>query len=118
MSSNPNPATQKPNIFAALVNRIRLVFRLLGDSRVPIYLKFLPFLSIVYLVMPFDFIPDMAPLLGQVDDLGVLLLSIEAFIMLSPQDVVQEHLAALESKGNPSAKGDVIDGEWHTVNHD
>ena len=118
MSSNPNPAAQKLNIFVSLINRLRLVVRLLGDARVPIYLKIIPFLSLIYIVMPIDFMPDMVPILGQVDDLGIFVLSIEAFIMLSPQDVVREHLAAIESKGNQSAQGEVIDGDWHTVNHD
>jgi uncharacterized membrane protein YkvA (DUF1232 family) len=118
MSSNPNPTTQKLNLFASLINRLRLVLRLLADGRVPFYLKVIPFVSLVYIVMPIDFIPDLAPILGQVDDLGVFVLAVEAFIMLSPQDVVQEHQAAIESKGSPSAKGEVIDGEWHTVNRD
>jgi uncharacterized membrane protein YkvA (DUF1232 family) len=118
MSSNPNPAAQKLNIIVTLINRLRLVVRLLRDGRVPIYLKVVPFLSLIYIVMPFDLVPDLIPILGQVDDLGIFVLSIEAFIMLSPQDVVQEHLAAIQAKNSRPAQGDVIDGEWHTVGHD
>lgn len=118
MSSNPNPTTQKLNVFVSLINRLRLVVRLLADGRVPTYLKIVPFLSLIYIVLPIDLVPDLVPILGQVDDLGIFVLSIEAFIMLSPQDVVREHLDAIESKGSRPAQGEVIDGEWHTVNHD
>jgi uncharacterized membrane protein YkvA (DUF1232 family) len=118
MSSNPNPAAQKLNVFVTLINRLRLVVRLLRDARVPIYLKIIPFLSLIYIVMPFDLVPDLVPVLGQLDDLGIFVLSMEAFIMLSPQDVVQEHLAAIKTSGSRPAHDDVVDGEWHTVGHD
>jgi uncharacterized membrane protein YkvA (DUF1232 family) len=118
MSSNPNPS-QRLNIFVSVLNRIRLVVRLLRDPRVPLYLKAIPFLSLIYIVMPLDFIPDLLPVLGQVDDLGAVLLAVEAFIMMSPQDVVQEHRAEIEASGERSTRSDtVVDGEWRTVNRD
>jgi uncharacterized membrane protein YkvA (DUF1232 family) len=107
------------NIFVSLVNRVRLVARLLRDPRVPLYLKVLPFTSLLYVLFPLDFIPDLIPALGQVDDLGAILLAVEAFIMMSPQDVVQEHQAEIAGRAHQTAAGDtVIDGEWHKVNRD
>src|SRR5438874_2082894 len=98
MSSNPNPSpSQRLNIFVSMVNRLRLVVRLLRDPRVPLYLKFIPFASLIYVVLPIDFIPDVIPVLGQLDDLGVVLLAIEAFFMMAPQDVVAEHRADIEA---------------------
>src|SRR6266542_2097874 len=108
MSSNP---------ITSLVNRLRLVLRLLRDGRVPIYLKVIPFLSLLYIVMPIDLIPDMLPVLGQLDDLGIFALGVEAFIMLSPQHIVAEHMADIAA-GQRGAQDNVVDGEWHTVNHD
>lgn len=120
MSSNPNPSSsQKVNFFVSIFNRLRLVVRLLRDARVPIYLKIIPFASLIYILMPLDFIPDLIPALGQVDDLGALILAIETFIMMSPQDVVQQHLAEIEASARRSKGGDtVIDGEWRTVNRE
>ena len=119
MSSNSNSSSQRLNIFVSLINRLRLVVRLLRDSRVPLYLKILPFLSLIYLLFPLDFIPDLIPALGQVDDLGAIVLAVEAFIMMSPQDVVQEHKAEIETGSKRASRGDtVIDGEWRTVNRD
>ncbi len=113
MSSNP---------VVLLFNRLRLVVRLLRDPRVPFYLKGIPFLSLVYIVMPIDLIPDVIPALGQLDDLGVFAVALEAFILLSPKHVVAEHMADIAAgRGygrGYGARGDVIDGEWHTVNHD
>ncbi len=105
----------------AIVNRLRLVVRLLRDSRVPTHLKIIPFLSFVSFVLPVD----MIPLLGQLDELGIFMLAVEVFIRLSPQDVVYEHQMDIESGGRNRAQAqaragaeeDVVEGEWRTVNH-
>lgn len=124
--SNPNATPeQKVNLVVSMINRLRLVARLFMDPRVPIYLKLVPIASIAYALMPFDLIPDVIPVLGQLDDLGVVILAVEAFVMMSPQDVVQEHMATLErdSSGKRNAAGGtadetIIDGEWRTVHRD
>ncbi|MCL4505887.1 MAG: DUF1232 domain-containing protein [Chloroflexi bacterium] len=119
MSSNPNPSpTQRLNLVASVINRLRLVVRLLRDPRVPLYLKLVPFASLLYVVLPIDVVPDVIPLLGQLDDVGIVVLAVEAFIMMSPQHVVQEHLADIEASAQNAADGTVIDGEWHRVNRD
>ena len=95
-----------------------LVARLLGDKRVPVYLKPLPFAGLLYLVWPFDLLPDLTPIIGQVDDIGVLVLGVETFIRLSPQSVVAEHEAdLLADRSGPRGGGsdDVIDGDWKEV---
>lgn len=115
MAMNQDTSTQV-GLFKGLVNRGRLVFRLLRDSRVPIYLKMLPAAGVLYVLFPFDFILDLAPFLGQLDDLGVILVSLEMFIGLCPPHVVEEHRAAIEGREFYSAadarKGETIDGEW------
>ena len=117
MSANPNPSpSQRLNIFVSLINRLRLVVRLLRDPRVPLFLKFIPFASLIYVILPLDVIPDVIPVLGQLDDLGVVALAIEGFIMMSPQDVVAEHRADIESGTKRAPEDTVIDGEWHRVN--
>jgi uncharacterized membrane protein YkvA (DUF1232 family) len=116
MSSNPNPASHKFNVFVSLLNRLRLVVRLLRDPRVPLGLKVVPFLSIIYVLFPLDLIPDLIPALGQVDDLGAVVLAVEAFIMMSPQDIVHQHIADIEAGSTHIPPQDnVVDGEWHRV---
>jgi uncharacterized membrane protein YkvA (DUF1232 family) len=120
--SNPNPTPeQKVNLVVSVINRLRLVARLFMDPRVPIYLKLVPIASLAYALMPIDLIPDVIPVLGQLDDLGVVILAVEAFVMMAPQDVVHEHMAAMENESrNNRSKADetIIDGEWRTVHRD
>lgn len=120
--SNPNPSPeQKLNVIVSVISRLRLVGRLFMDPRVPIYLKLVPVASVVYALMPIDVIPDVIPVLGQLDDLGVVVLAVEAFIMMAPQDIVREHTAAIErdlSKAHTGTDETVIDGEWRTIHRD
>lgn len=118
MSNTPNSGAPNPGLIMQVINRLRLVARLLGDSRVPIYLKALPFAGLVYLLWPLDLLPDLTPIIGQIDDLGVLILGVETFIRLSPQHVVAEHEAELRSgESGPRGGGSdsVIDGDWKEV---
>lgn len=48
--------------------------RLLGDKRVPRRRKALLWLTVVYLVLPIDLVPDFIPVAGQLDDAIVVAL--------------------------------------------
>ncbi len=77
-----------PGFFRNLGNQLRIVLRLMADSRVNIPLKILPLATIVYLI-----VPDIVP--GPVDDALVISLGLFTFVELCPKDVVEEHRAAL-----------------------
>ena len=70
----------------------RVIWGLVRDPRTPVHLKGLLAASLVYLVMPFDLIPDAIPILGQADDLTVLMLVLDLFIANAPAEVRREHL--------------------------
>lgn len=70
----------------------RLVWGIVRDPRTPIGLKGLLAAALAYVVMPVDLIPDMIPIIGQADDLTVLLLVLDLFIQNAPSDVRAEHL--------------------------
>jgi uncharacterized membrane protein YkvA (DUF1232 family) len=53
----------------------------------------------VYAVSPLDFLPDVMPLLGQVDDLTIFAMVCRMFIQLCPRDVVEEHIAKVDRTG-------------------
>lgn len=55
-----------------LPNLIRLI-RALGDPRVPAWIKILPFLAIIYVLSPLDFLPDPIIILGWIDDITIAL---------------------------------------------
>jgi uncharacterized membrane protein YkvA (DUF1232 family) len=74
---------------------MRLVWALLRDSRVPAGQKLILAGIVGYIVLPIDLIPDFVPVLGQLDDIAVVLLGLDLFIRSAPQDIVEEHLSRI-----------------------
>jgi uncharacterized membrane protein YkvA (DUF1232 family) len=103
--SNQPPSLPAPqgNVVRQTIFRARLVWRLMRDGRVPWVWKLIPAGGLIYVIFPFDLIPDFAPILGQLDDLGIFLSSLWLFVELCPADVVKEHwdeLTAVTVKGS------------------
>ena len=69
----------------------RLVWGIMRDPRTPIGLKGLLAAALAYVVLPVDLIPDALPIIGQADDLTVLLLVLDLFIRNAPEEVRIEH---------------------------
>lgn len=90
-----------------LWQQIRLVFYLIKDADVPIYLKILPFAGILYTLFPIDLIADVVPVLGQLDDLTILLVGAKVFIEMAPPQVVARYMAQM----NPQKSATVVEGE-------
>jgi uncharacterized membrane protein YkvA (DUF1232 family) len=79
------------NLLMFLPNTIVLCGRLMVDERVPRTEKLLFAGAIVYAVMPFDFIPDMLPFIGQVDDAYLIALTLLRLINRTDARIVREH---------------------------
>ena len=80
------------------VRELKLMRRLLLDERVPLWQKAIPVAAAVYLVSPLDLIPDVIPVVGQLDDLAVLLGSMRLFRSLVPPALIEEHLAYIDGE--------------------
>jgi uncharacterized membrane protein YkvA (DUF1232 family) len=113
--SNQAPNTQPARglgFFRNFINQVRLTWALLRDDRVPMTLKVIPVAALIYTISPLDFIPDIFPILGQLDDIGILMTAMTMFNSLAPSAVVEEHLYRLQT-GSPKplseADGPVID---------
>ena len=74
-----------------IVRQARLAWRLWRDRRVPAWAKGVPLLSLLYLIWPLDLLADPLLGLGQLDDLGVILLGLTLFISLVPKELVELH---------------------------
>ena len=74
-----------------LPNMVTLLARLLKDGRVPTAEKALFLAAIVYVISPIDFIPDMFPFIGQVDDIYVVSLTLLRLINRTDASVVRRH---------------------------
>lgn len=78
------------NFLMFLPNMVKLLGRLLKDSRVPKAEKALFVAAIVYVISPIDFIPDVFPFIGQVDDIYVVALSLLRLINRTDARVVRQ----------------------------
>lgn len=81
------------------MKKIRLAWRVMWDPRVPLQIRSIPFLAILYVVSPIDLIPGFIPILGQADDIAIVIFSISTLLRLAPQGVVDEHRASMEISG-------------------
>ena len=82
-----------------LPNFARLYWRLFKDPRVPLRAKAMLVAAALYVLSPFDFVPElMVPLFGVIDDLGIIFLAARWFIALCPPDVVQERVREISGK--------------------
>ncbi len=79
------------NFLMFLPNMFTLLGRLIKDNRVPIAEKALFAAAIVYVIMPLDFIPDVFPFIGQVDDIYVVALVLLRLINKTDASIVREH---------------------------
>ncbi|MCB0007914.1 MAG: DUF1232 domain-containing protein [Anaerolineales bacterium] len=88
------PNLVNPGYWKKLFGEISLVWKLMYDKEVPLYLKILPFVVAIYLLSPLDLIPGFLPVIGQLDDFGLLLVTLSTFIRLAPDEVVKQYLPA------------------------
>jgi len=79
------------NFLMFLPNMFTLLGRLLKDSRVPLAEKALFAGAIVYVIMPLDFIPDVFPFIGQVDDLYLVALTLLRLLNRTDESIIRQH---------------------------
>ena len=80
-----------PRFLPHLVRFGRTVWRLSFDKRVPLVLRLLLPVAIIYAVSPFDLVKDSIPVLGRFDDLIFIAMALLLLVKLSPKEVVDEH---------------------------
>jgi uncharacterized membrane protein YkvA (DUF1232 family) len=97
--TNETPRLPAPqgNIIRQTLLQLRLIWRLMRDPRILWLLKLIPLGGVLYLFFPFDMLVDLAPIIGQLDDAGILLGSLWLFVEMCPPDVVKEHMDDLTS---------------------
>jgi uncharacterized membrane protein YkvA (DUF1232 family) len=120
------PYIPEGSIFRELIQQVKLAYNLMLDPRVNPLTKLIPVAALAYLILPTDIAPDFVPVLGQLDDVAILLFGLRMFFELAPSGVVEEHLKRLVARvrgdwtvtdevapGTPAAPpaGEVIDDE-------
>ena len=100
----------RPSVMGAVFAELRLAWRLMREPLVPVVAKALPVLAGLYVLSPLDFIPDVLPVLGQLDDLGILILSVKLFLRMCPSAAASFHAEAITSgrRFTPMNPADVV----------
>ena len=125
MEGDITQAARDEGFWREMWHQVRLVWSLLRDPDVPLYLKILPFAALIYILVPTDLIPDFIPVVGQLDDLTALIVGGKVFVELSPQRVVAQHIEAMRARGQQHSQEDlppdasiddiIIEGEFEEV---
>jgi uncharacterized membrane protein YkvA (DUF1232 family) len=87
---------------------LMILWRAFLAPHTPLHLKALMLLVPLYLISPVDFIPDVIPVLGWLDDIVVIPLLVSWIVGLVPQP------AEVRAK-RTSGKGPVIDGDYRRL---
>ena len=64
---------------------LRTSWFLFFNKQVPWFYKLIPLAAILYLIYPFDFLNDLVPFLGQLDDLTIIGGALAIFTRLAKQ---------------------------------
>lgn len=106
-----------PRLLPGIIRYVRLVWRLTFDKRVPLALRVLVPLAILYALSPVDFIRDRVPVVGRFDDLIVLVLAVLLLTKLAPRHVVDEHLGRPRASSRPEDRdpSKVVDGSARLI---
>jgi len=101
--------SQQGGVVRNTINQLKLIFRLMGDSRVSIFAKLIPVGALVYLISPIDAIS--IPVIGALDDAALLWLGSYVFTELCPPAVVAEHMKELANNINVNPQDEIVDAE-------
>lgn len=70
---------------------LRLLLGLMSDTRVSRVDRFVVVAAIAYVLSPLDFLPDVVPFLGQVDDIFLVMLSLQRLVDNAGRRVLLDH---------------------------
>ncbi|MFN9794806.1 MAG: YkvA family protein [Gemmatimonas sp.] len=70
---------------------LRLLVGLVGDRRVSRLDRVFVVAALAYIVSPLDFIPDLIPFLGQVDDVFLLMTALQRMVENAGRGVLRDH---------------------------
>ncbi|MDD2923117.1 MAG: DUF1232 domain-containing protein [Anaerolineales bacterium] len=102
-------SAQQGGVVRNVINQLKLIFRLMGDSRVNMFAKLIPIGALIYLVSPVDAIS--IPIIGALDDAAVLWLSSYVFTEFCPPHIVAEHMKELAANMTVSPQDEIVDAE-------
>jgi len=109
-----------PRVGPPIFRFVRLIWRLNFDKRVPLVLRTLVPLAIVYFLLPIDLIPDTLGYLGRFDDIIILAMAVLLLTKLAPRAIVDEHSGHRRKDDQPKEKDPdkIVEGTSHIVDEE
>ncbi len=111
-----------PRLGPSIFRFLRLVWKLIFDKRVPMVLRLLVPLALLYALPVFPNIvkDSLHPVLGRFDDLIVLGFSLLLLTKLAPKHVVDEHMGIQPANPRPQEEdpSKVVEGSAQIVEED
>src|SRR5215212_222622 len=96
------------------VDRMKLILKLMGDSRVSPWVKLIPIGAVAYLISPIDIIMGI-PGIAALDDAAILWIGSNLFVELCPPNVVEEYMRELGSNLKETSE-EIVDVEPTDIN--
>lgn len=79
------------DLFLGVPRFVKLLFRLMRDPRVSVLDRVLFGLTLGYVLVPFDLLPDWLPVVGELDDLVIVLISLDRLLYRTDEAILLEH---------------------------
>ena len=115
MSNRKLIANPQGGLMKSFVKQLKLIGRLMADSRISPFVKVLPIAALAYLISPVDLAPGVVfPVVGALDDAAIMWIGSTLFVQLCPDNVVKEHMDDLDMIAGDS--DDVVDAESRDIN--
>jgi uncharacterized membrane protein YkvA (DUF1232 family) len=83
-------------------DKLRLVWALTRDKRVPTLARAVLLAPAAYLLSPIDLLPDFVPFLGRLDDALVFSVAMDLAAHLIPAQIFEQHLTDVSGKPRAS----------------
>ena len=83
----------------------------------PIWSKLIIPGGLIYVLSPIDFLPDIIPILGWLDDIVAIVITVAVFLLSIPSDILREYLRGGRTP-SPESDGNIIDGSSRIVDDD
>jgi uncharacterized membrane protein YkvA (DUF1232 family) len=87
-------------LWAKFRKELMLAWAILRDVRTPASAKLATIAAMLYVISPLDFVPDIIPLLGWLDDGVVAMLLLKLAQRLLPEDLLAALKAKLDQRGS------------------
>ena len=72
-------------------DRLSLVISLIRDNRIPRWQRAIPFLPIIYFLSPLNIISFSLPIVGQIDDIVLIMMTLDLFERVIDEKILKEH---------------------------